>query len=96
MFCNITTRDGLSDELIELCHLKEIECFNQIINSLNTSIKFYSILLEHLKDNKPLFFQKKKLLKYNEKVKEYNDKINNLYNELIDELLLLDRLYNDN
>ncbi len=84
---NESKKDYLNEKVIQLSILKNIEYQNQIINSINTRIKFYRTLLNHLEDSKPLFFQKKKLIEYSNKIKEYNDKIDALYIELDDELL---------
>lgn len=43
--------------------------------------------------NRPLFFQRKKLINYNNKFNEYYEKINNLYIELNKEINLLEKLY---
>lgn len=56
-------------------------------------LKFYQSLLDDLKQDKPLFFQREKLIEYNNKLEQYTNKINNLYTEFNDELKILETLY---
>ena len=55
-------------------------------------IEMYQMLIRHLEENKPYFFQKKKLIEYNEKKKEYIEKIEEINNEILDEIKLIDKL----
>lgn len=55
-------------------------------------IKLCEIELERLKDDKPLFFQKKKIEEYNKHIEIINDKISNYYIELNKELDILCKL----
>ena len=52
---------------------------------IDNRIKFYESLISHLEDNKPFFFQKKKLI-------EYNNKISELYTQLGEEYEMIEKL----
>ena len=82
----------LVDMLLKLNIKYAIEDSNINIRMIDNRIKFYQTLIEHLEDNKPLFFQKKKLIEYNNKKEEYNTKINDLYAQLGEEVDLIDKL----
>lgn len=84
---------NINEKITEYCVVNEIKYSNQAISFINTRIKLYSILLEHLEDSKPLFFQKRKIMEYNKKAKEYNDKLEALYNELDEEITLMGKIY---
>lgn len=59
------------------------------IEYLMIKIKKYESLINFLKANKPLFFERKKLLEHNNQLEEYTLKINELYNEISEELKLI-------
>lgn len=82
----------INNKITELCSTNEIQCLNKSIKSLNNRINFYHLLIKHLEENKPLFFQKKKIFEYNQKYKEYDTKIDSLYIELGEEVSLLEEL----
>lgn len=69
------------DEKLSIKRLFESILLNEIEHFYN-EINFYQVLLNHLKDEKPFFFQKKKIIEYNLKVREYSDKIELLYVQL--------------
>lgn len=69
-----------------------IENSNLNLKLIEKRIQFYQTLINDLKDDKPLFFQKKKLIDYNNKLEEYNKKINDLYIEFNEEIMLLEKL----
>ena len=48
--------------------------------------------MNHLEDSKPFFFQKKKLIEYNNKKEEYENKISELYTQLGEEYELIEKL----
>ena len=83
-------------ELVELLlklNIKHaIEDSNFNLKIIDNRIKFYRLLINHLENNKPLFFQKKKLIEYNNKLEEYNNKINDLYNQITEEMDLIEKL----
>lgn len=84
---------NITDKIAQYCIVNEIKYSNRAISFINTRIKLYSTLLEHLEDSKPLFFQKRRIIEYNKKAKEYNDKLENLYNELDEEITLMGKIY---
>ena len=83
----------LIDMLLILNIKYSIEDSNINIRMIDNRIRFYQTLIEHLEDNKPLFFQKKKLIEYNNKKEEYENKIYELYTQLGQEVELIDKLY---
>ncbi len=85
--------DIILEQLLELNIKKSIKDSNTNIRLLDNRIKFYQTLLNNLEKNKPLFFQKKKLVIYNNKIKEYKSKIKYFNIELQKEKNLLDELY---
>lgn len=86
----------LIEQLLELNIKNSIKDSNTNIRLLDNRIKFYQTLLNNLENNKPLFFQKKKLIAYENKKKEYNVKINELYIKIEEELRLINCIYNNN
>ena len=85
----------LFEKLLELNIKYAIEDSNINMRMIDNRIKFYQSLINHLEDNKPLFFQKKKLIEYNTKKEEYENKISELYIQLGEEFKLIDKLYSD-
>ncbi len=62
----------LVDMLLKLNIKYAIKDSNINIRMIDNRIRFYQTLIEHLEDSKPFFFQKKKLIEYNNKKEEYN------------------------
>ena len=60
---------------------------------IDNRIKFYETLINHLEYDKPLFFQKKKLIEYENKKSKYENKIIELYNQLNQEYEIIEKLY---
>ena len=85
--------DELFKSLLELNIKFAIENSNIKLNMINNKIDFYQTLINQLNENRPLFFQRKKLINYNNKFNEYYEKINNLHIELNKEINLLEKLY---
>ena len=83
--------DELFKSLLELNIKFAIENSNIKLNMINNKIDFYQTLINQLNENRPLFFQRKKLINYNNKFNEYYEKINNLYIELNKEINLLEK-----
>ena len=88
-------KDKLIEQLLKLNIKYSIEDSNTNIRLLDNRIKFYQTLLNNLENNKPLFFQKKKLIAYVNKKKEYNTKINALYIEIEKEVCLIEKIISD-
>ena len=82
----------LFEKLLELNIKYAIEDSNINMKMIDNRIKFYQTLINHLEDNKPFFFQKKKLIEYNNKKEEYENKIFELYIQLGEEFELIDKL----
>lgn len=85
----------LFEKLLELNIKYAIEDSNINMRMIDNRIKFYQTLINHLEDNKPFFFQKKKLIEYNNKKEEYENKIYELYTQLGEEYEMIDKLYSN-
>ena len=83
----------LFEKLLELNIKYAIEDSNINMRMIDNRIKFYQTLISHLEDTKPFFFQKKKLIEYNNKKEEYENKISELYIQLSEECEMIDKLY---
>lgn len=88
----VRDKEKLIEQLLELNIKKSIKDSNTNIRLLDNRIMFYQELLGNLEKNKPLFFQKKKLIEYENKKKEYISKINELYIEIEKELKVINRM----
>ena len=82
----------LFEKLLELNIKYAIEDSNINMRMIDNRIKFYQTLINHLEDNKPFFFQKKKLIEYNNKKEEYENKISELYAQLGEEYEMIEKL----
>lgn len=87
--------DKILEQLLEINIKNSIKDSNTNIRLLDNRIKFYQTLLNNLENNKPMVFQKKKLIEYENKKKEYNTKINELYIEIEKEVCLIERITSD-
>lgn len=85
--------DELFQSLLELNIKYAIENSNINIKMIDNRIKFYETLISHLENDKPLFFQKKKLIEYENKKSKYKNKIAELYNQLNKEYEIIEKLY---
>ncbi len=85
----------LFEKLLELNIKYAIEDSNINMRMIDNRIKFYQTLINHLEDTKPFFFQKKKLIEYNNKKEEYENKISELYTQLGEECEMIDKLYSN-
>ncbi len=63
-----------------------LQCSHLYLKLLSKQITFYENQINHLKEHKPFFFQKRKLQKHNNKIKEYEDKINVIYDKMGEEI----------
>ena len=82
----------LFEKLLELNIKYAIEDSNINMRMIDNRIRFYQSLINHLEDNKPFFFQKKRFIEYNNKKEEYENKISQLYSQLSDEMELIEKL----
>ena len=85
----------LVDMLLKLNIKYAIEDSNINMRMIDNRIKFYQTLINHLEDTKPFFFQKKKLIEYNNKKEEYENKIFELYTQLGEEYQLIEKLHSN-
>ena len=85
----------LFEKLLELNIKYAIEDSNINMRMIDNRIKFYQSLINNLEDSKPFFFQKKKLIEYNNKKEEYENKIAELYTQLGEEYELIEKLSAD-
>ena len=81
------------NKIIELQLLQSIKDSYYNIKFLNTRITLYKNLISDLESNKPLFFQKKKIIEYDNKLNEYKNKVNELNEQLVEEEILLYKMY---
>ena len=82
----------LFEKLLELNIKYAIEDSNINMRMIDNRIRFYQSLINNLEDNKPFFFQKKKLIEYNNKKEEYENKISQLYSQLREEYEMIEKL----
>ena len=89
MKSNITTESNYNETIKKIIDLsltflnKESKCWIDIIC---TKIKVCELQKQHLLENKPLFFQKTKLEKYNKKVEAIDNKIMKYFKDIEEEL----------
>jgi len=88
----INDDNELFESLLKLNIKYAIEDSNINMRMIDNRIKFYQTLINHLEDNKPFFFQKKKLIEYNNKKEEYENKISELYIQLGEEYKMIEKL----
>ncbi len=89
MKSNITTENNYNETIKKIIDLsltflnKESKCW---IDIMCTKIKFCELQKQYLLENKPLFFQKKKLEEYNIKIKDIDDKIMKILSDIEEEI----------
>lgn len=81
-----------TEALINIMASHEIDTSEFFLKYYTNKASFYSNELNNLKKSKPFFFQKKKLEKYNNKVKEYENIIDRAYKSIELELDYIDKL----
>lgn len=89
---NNKTNDSVADKIIDLMLWYQIEDSRLTLELYGHRIKFYELQKEHLIENKPYKFQKKKMLKYENELNEINDKIMKLYAEVEEEIAIMGRM----
>lgn len=72
---NETKEKDVISKLLNLSLLYENENSKSWIGLVSHQIKCYEIQKQHLIDNKPYFFQKKKLEEHNKKMEKLDNKI---------------------
>ena len=89
MKSNITTENNYNETIKKIIDLsltflnKESKCW---IDIMCTKIKFCELQKQYLLENKPLFFQKKKLEEYHIKIKDIDDKIMKILSDIEEEI----------
>lgn len=78
--------ENVVKKLLDLSLLYENENSKNWIGLINHQIKGYEIQRQHLIDNKPYFFQKKKLDEHNKKLEELDNKILKCLNDIEEEI----------
>lgn len=89
---NNVNNDSVADRVIDLMLWYQIEDSRLTLELYGHRIKFYELQKEHLVENKPYKFQKKKMLKYENELNEINDKIVKLYAEVEEEIAIMGRM----
>lgn len=89
---NNITNDSVANRLIDLMLWYQIEDSRLTLELYGHRIKFYELQKEHLIENKPYKFQKKKMLKYENELNEINDKIMKLYTEVEEEIAIMEKM----
>lgn len=84
--------EKLSEKILDLCMWYQTEDSHRWIEIINHRIKFCDIKIQHLLDSKPLFFQKKKLEKFNKDLEELEQEKMNLYKEVGEEVNIIEKL----
>ena len=96
MKSNITTENNYNETIKKIIDLsltflnKESKCW---IDIMCTKIKVCELQKQHLTENKPLFFQKKKLEEYNKKLEELDNKILKCLNDIENEINYINTNY---
>ena len=86
---NLKDENKVSESLIKLNIKYAIEDSNINLRLYGIKLQYYQNLLNQLENNKPLFFQKRKLIDYENKRVEYNRKIDELSTKMEEEFNLL-------
>lgn len=89
---NNISNDSVADRVIDLMLWYQIEDSRLTLELYGHRIKFYELQKEHLIENKPYKFQKKKMLKYENELNEINDKIMKLYTEVEEEIAIMEKM----
>lgn len=82
------------NKLLKLGLLYSNENSKNWIELVSHQIKGYELQKQHLIDNKPLFFQKKKLEEHNKKIEELDKKIMKCLKDIEEELNYMENNYN--
>lgn len=90
---NIETNENqVVNRILDLCMYHQIEETTNFIKIIECQIKFCYSQLELLEDNKPLWFQKKKLSNYFKEKEELRLKIDEYYKKLNEELKTIEEI----
>ncbi len=78
--------ENIDESLINLSLLYCTDYSKLHLKYLDAKVNFYSKQLQLLKEEKPFWFQKKKMKKYNDLINYYKREIVIVYKEMSDEL----------
>ena len=84
----------LIDKVIDLCLWYQIEDSHRWMDVINLQIKNCQIQLEYLLENKPFWFQKKKLKEHNKQIDELENQIYKYYENLGKEVDMIEKMQN--
>ena len=87
-----TEDEKLSNKILDLCLLYQIEESNLIIKMISHQIDFCNLQKEHLLDNKPFWFQKEKLIKWKKELDEIDNKMFKYYEDVGNEINMIDKM----
>ena len=84
--------EKLSEKIIDLCLYYQIEDSHHWLRLIDLQIKNCQMQLHFLEDQKPFWFQKKKLEEYNTQIEELENKIYKYYQEMNEEVEMIFKL----
>lgn len=87
-------QNNITEKLLKLYSHNEIENSRLNINMIQKKIDNCKSELDYLMDNKPYWFQKKKLYIYDQKIEELNKKIHKCNLEIEEQLEIINKLKN--
>lgn len=87
--------EELSNKILDLCLHQQIEESYQYMKLKEKQIKFCEMQIEHLKNHKPFWFQKKELKAYYEDIDLIEEQICNHYKQIEDEIKIIEELKNN-
>lgn len=87
-----TNENEVVNKILDLCMYHQIEESINFIKIIECQINFRSSQLELLEDNKPLWFQKKKLNNYFKEKEELELKLEEYYKQINEELKMIEKL----
>ena len=89
---NNVNSDTVADRVIDLMLCYQIEDSRLTLELYEHRVKFYELQKEHLIENKPYKFQKKKMIKYEKELNDIDEKIMKLYAEVEEEIAIMERM----
>lgn len=70
----------------------QIEDSHRWIELISHKIKMYELKKEHLLDNKPFKFQKRKLKEHNNELESIEEEISKCYQEINEEVTIIEKM----
>ena len=87
-----TEDEKLSNKILDLCLLYQIEDSNLMIKLISHQIDFCNLKKEYLLDNKPFWFQKEKLKKWKEEIDKIDKNMFKYYEDIGNEINMIDKM----